>query len=1209
MDREAKRAANKFSRQNAALGAETTKFLGRMRLLVVGMRGVGVEVAKNCLLQGVSSLTIFDPTQTRIDDCGANFFLSPEDVGKPRDVVCRPRLQELNPEAVVVVADALDEERVAGCDCVVFCGGRSREELVRWNEFCRSRTTRVFDERGCELRKEPAPISFVWCACAGMAASVFVDHGPKFSVRDANGERPVVRLVESISSESRGLVRFSVPDGVAATTVPMHSCYEFSEVVGCDGLNGSAPWPVSKEEGDPANSFRIGDTTRFSPYVSGGLVTERKVPEVRGFKSLRERLLQPGRSFDEDGMVMTDFAFTGAEAQLHASLVGLLEFEASTGRLPTPNVETEAEAVVANAKAFVEACRVANRATGGTTAALDLEQVDEAFVRAYARHAAIEVQPVACFAGGVVAQEVVKCAGKYTPIDGFAHFSFSDALPNPPPPLADREARGCRYDDLIAIYGAGFVLEKLANLKYFMVGSGALGCEFVKNFALCGVCCGPQGGLVIADADRIELSNLTRQFLFREHNVGQAKCVAAAKMAVDPPANRTCANAMNVDLKVTTSEAYVGPKTESTLFTDDFWESLDGVCNALDNMEARFYVDGQCVKFEKPLLESGTMGTSGNVDPVVPGKTRTYREGGNAADDGGVPMCTLRNFPHLIDHCIEWARDKFAELFVKPAKRVAKFAADPQGVTAELKAKLDAASDPASAEAARQDIETLLKIITIATIPDLVARRTECAQLAFDAFHRLFRDQIFDLVSAYPADARVKDKNGRDKGPFWTGHRKFPTPAAYSSTNEANWLFLVATTHLLSQMVGGQPRKDEEDDQYAADERGPTFAESLAQRLQTPVYVSRAVDMSEEESLQTANADSSSEPSVVASSKAAGQAALDALLSQYAGVSLDHVQPEDFEKDDDYNFHVDFITSCANCRALNYSIPLTDHASAKLTAGRIVPAIATTTAAVTGLVFLELFKVVQGVPSTSLRTRQIGLGVNYYPSFDADNLIQYKTHTIETKPDPTTLPEEAFGPDGQIKRECYLKRPSVAYPDPHSVWTKLQAPPGADTWSLQDLKAWLQESHGLRLTAWNLHAGFVVEDDAQRPVSVRVYPPVETIDLSKLPALDLTKPKAMVALQRAGVKGSVMMKYLTEWDKYRKLGALPDDIPTPERSTADMTLREILEIKGNVDLAGRRRVLLDGLNCSVKPNSSGDDDMDVDEVDVEKLAPILLLLA
>ena len=49
------------------------------------------------------------------------------------------------------------------------------------------------------------------------------------------------------------------------------------------------------------------------------------------------------------------------------------------------------------------------------------------------------------------------------------------------------------------------------------------------------------------------------------------------------------------------------------------------------------------------------MGPSGNVDPIVPFKTKTYRDGGEAAEGGGIPMCTLRNFPHLPDHCIESA--------------------------------------------------------------------------------------------------------------------------------------------------------------------------------------------------------------------------------------------------------------------------------------------------------------------------------------------------------------------------------------------------------------------------------------------------------------------------------------------------------------------------------------------------------------------------
>lgn len=64
-----------------------------------------------------------------------------------------------------------------------------------------------------------------------------------------------------------------------------------------------------------------------------------------------------------------------------------------------------------------------------------------------------------------------------------------------------------------------------------MVGAGALGCEYIKAFALMGLGCSDKGAVAVTDNDNIEVSNLNRQFLFRKSNVGDSKSKVACEIA------------------------------------------------------------------------------------------------------------------------------------------------------------------------------------------------------------------------------------------------------------------------------------------------------------------------------------------------------------------------------------------------------------------------------------------------------------------------------------------------------------------------------------------------------------------------------------------------------------------------------------------------------------------------------------------------------
>ncbi len=88
--------------------------------------------------------------------------------------------------------------------------------------------------------------------------------------------------------------------------------------------------------------------------------------------------------------------------------------------------------------------------------------------------------------------------------------------------VARLAVQGTRYDSQVAVFGKT-LQSQLEKAKLFLVGAGALGCEFIKNFACMGVATAADGVIVLTDDDVIEKSNLSRQFLFRDWNIG--RCV------------------------------------------------------------------------------------------------------------------------------------------------------------------------------------------------------------------------------------------------------------------------------------------------------------------------------------------------------------------------------------------------------------------------------------------------------------------------------------------------------------------------------------------------------------------------------------------------------------------------------------------------------------------------------------------------------------
>eukprot|EP00984_Skeletonema_dohrnii_P007166 scaffold2582_cov106-Skeletonema_dohrnii-CCMP3373.AAC.11 len=98
-----------YSRQLYVMGHEAQRRMMSSRAVVVGLSGLGVEVAKNIILAGISSVVLCDPEKPNSFDLGGNFYLTEQDVqqqteGKSRAELCQSKLAALNEYVKVEVA-------------------------------------------------------------------------------------------------------------------------------------------------------------------------------------------------------------------------------------------------------------------------------------------------------------------------------------------------------------------------------------------------------------------------------------------------------------------------------------------------------------------------------------------------------------------------------------------------------------------------------------------------------------------------------------------------------------------------------------------------------------------------------------------------------------------------------------------------------------------------------------------------------------------------------------------------------------------------------------------------------------------------------------------------------------------------------------------------------------------------------------------------
>ncbi|SBS86026.1 ubiquitin activating enzyme, putative [Plasmodium ovale curtisi] len=678
--------AKKYSRQMYTHGYGEEAKIRKSKILIVGLNGTSSEICKNLIICGVKEVGLYDNNILSYEDIDNLFFCDKKLVNKEKkSISCLENMQKLSDNCKINIITSNINSCVNDYDVVVSVNQRELFN-VHLNNVCRDK------------RKK-----FICVNTVGLFGRVFLDFGQftfssgmsndvyKIGVIEFHGNNLIVHCLpyyENIQLNEGDVVTLEIR---TADRIINEKC----TIRDMCRRNGKLTLSVEKggKEAKPWKFLNIVLSLKIVKHLKKkfsyrkdhifhnlrDMVRKKKInyasvkktymPVRLDYICLEKYLREVKKKVDTRNSIW--------HAPLHALRYVLNLLFPGGGKLQLSDEEVcflcydEIMAKKEKGENFADNDVLNFK----TLCKKKKKNINDQVINQFSSAAHIELSPFSSFFGSLVTQQILKgVTHKFKPIHQTFYYDKRDIFPFS---KISRKYYG-KYMHQLNFFGEEFQ-NFLNNLNILLIGSGALGCEFLKLLALVGVSCSvgvssPVGekidnvekgytregeekqrrqgrGLVqVVDYDMIEESNLSRQFLFTAKDIGKLKCEVAAYNI----------KKINEDINC----AYIKMKVdESVLDNADFL------------LKKFFYEEGE--------NNSGIEGLKGSSQVVVPFSSESYASGGenqgkdNSNDEEGSNSCTVTSFPKNHKHIIQFSKSVYINYFFENVLKINNFLNDP----------------------------------------------------------------------------------------------------------------------------------------------------------------------------------------------------------------------------------------------------------------------------------------------------------------------------------------------------------------------------------------------------------------------------------------------------------------------------------------------------------------------------------------------------
>lgn len=178
-----------YSRQLYVLGHDAMRRMATSDILISGIGGLGLEIAKNVILGGVKSVMLHDTVNCTMADLAAQYYLTEANIGQNRAEASHGMLSELNNYVRVRVHT-----------------GELTEDLIKQYRVIVLTDSSYAEQDRISAITHPNGVALIVAQTRGLFAQVFCDFGDEFTVYDVNGATVLSTMIASITQDQQGIV-------------------------------------------------------------------------------------------------------------------------------------------------------------------------------------------------------------------------------------------------------------------------------------------------------------------------------------------------------------------------------------------------------------------------------------------------------------------------------------------------------------------------------------------------------------------------------------------------------------------------------------------------------------------------------------------------------------------------------------------------------------------------------------------------------------------------------------------------------------------------------------------------------------------------------------------------------------------------------------------------------------------------------------------